>query len=267
LNEPIFQERPAVIFLHGFLGRGSDWGPVADALPAKYRSFAPDLIGHGENRPPLPARRLQWKDLHVHIQAVIDRLPSQPSRPLLVGYSMGGRAALSYACAFPDRLAGLVLESASPGISAPAARRERAALDEARADRIRADGLPAFLEDWYAAPLWHSLEGHPHKRRALLAGRSQNDPSWMARVLADLSPGRTPDLWPVLPDLPVPVLLLAGALDAKYTQIAPQAAARMPQGRSAIVPGAGHNIHLENPEAFLAHLNAFLAQVFAFQQE
>ncbi len=251
-----------VIFLHGFLGQGADWEAVAAALPERYLARMPDLPGHGRHPPTLPEAPLEFGDYHQAILGWMESLPRERVRPVLVGYSLGGRAALSFACDHPERLAGLVLESASPGITEPNARQERAALDDARAARIRAAGLLDFLQEWYAAPLWRSLEAHPEKRNLLLTDRSNNDPAWMAKVIADLSPGRTPDRWPCLETLAVPTLVLAGELDRKYAEIAPQAAARLPQGRCEIIPGAGHNTHLERPEAFIGRLLPFLEIVF-----
>ena len=70
--------------------------------------------------------------------------------------------------------------------------------------------------------------------------------------------GRQEPLWDRLPALRVPTLLLAGELDAKYCDIARQMTVAMPAAQLAIVPNAGHAVHLEQPEVFESVVLAFL---------
>ena len=64
-----------------------------------------------------------------------------------LGYSMGGRAALAFAAAHPERVERLPLVGASAGLADPEARRERIASDEALADRIERDGIEATTNE------------------------------------------------------------------------------------------------------------------------
>jgi pimeloyl-ACP methyl ester carboxylesterase len=59
--------------------------------------------------------------------------------------------------------------------------------------------------------------------------------------------------------LDVPTLLVVGALDAKYVALGERMAAALPRARLAVVPGAGHAVHLERPDAFGALVAEFLA--------
>jgi 2-succinyl-6-hydroxy-2,4-cyclohexadiene-1-carboxylate synthase len=47
-----------------------------------------------------------------------------------------------------------------------------------------------------------------------------------------------------------PTLVMAGALDEKYVGLARAMSARLPQAQLAIVPAAGHTVHLEQPQEF-----------------
>jgi pimeloyl-ACP methyl ester carboxylesterase len=58
----------------------------------------------------------------------------------------------------------------------------------------------------------------------------------------------------------MPVMFVAGALDEKYAWLGEQITARIPQGRLAIVPEAGHNVHLEQPDAFVTVFKDFLIE-------
>ena len=97
-------------------------------------------------------------------------------------------------------------------------------------------------------------------RAGLRAARLSNDGRGLARSLRGAGAGVDPPLHDRLAGLAMPVLLVAGALDAKYVALAHEMAARMPQARVAIVPDAGHAVHLERPEAFAARVASFLRE-------
>ena len=88
------------------------------------------------------------------LTALLDRLGI--ARAPVVGYSMGGRVALHLALGAPERVAALVLESASPGIADAAQRAARVKSDEALADDIERLGIEAFVDRWEAQPLFAS---------------------------------------------------------------------------------------------------------------
>ncbi|HNB52680.1 MAG TPA: 2-succinyl-6-hydroxy-2,4-cyclohexadiene-1-carboxylate synthase, partial [Anaerolineales bacterium] len=225
---------PPLCFLHGFLGAGQDWTRVAEAFSEEFYCLLPDLPGHGQN-PLSETLPLHFDLLNQDLLSRMDMLGL--SKIHLVGYSMGGRAALYFAVHHPERVASLTLESASPGITDLDERRARAAEDDRRAETLLAGGIEPFVEHWYTLPLFRSLENHPAVRAQIIARRKANNPAWVAQVIGDLSPGRQPAVWDQLSRLEMPVLLLAGALDEKYVAAGKQMAARIPHARLEIVPG------------------------------
>lgn len=246
-------DKPALVFLHGFLGTGADWLPVARPLSARYFCLLPDLPGHGKN--PLDAA----PGYQAWSQALAATLDAYKLNTItLAGYSMGARLALFFALHFADRVGRLLLESANPGISDVQERSRRAAWDDANARTIRDLGLASFLGGWYTLPLFASLDRIPNARETLRRKRARQDGESMARVIRALSPGRQPDLWPLLPSLRVPTLYLAGALDSKYTTIAQRFQQKYPASEVTIVAQAGHNIHVEAPQAFRQHVEGWL---------
>ena len=172
---------------------------------------------------------------------------------------MGGRVALHLAAAAPERVAALVLESSSPGIVSAAERQARVAADTALADAIERDGLSAFVDRWERQSLFASQAALPEDTRARLrAQRLANNPLGLANSLRGMGAGRQESLWDRLAGLDVPTLLIAGALDAKYCALADEMLALLPNARAAIVPGAGHTVHLEQPQAFIQNVIEFL---------
>ena len=248
-------EAPAVLFLHGFMGRGADWHGVTEALRPAFRCLAADLPGQGASVG-LPDAVYTMEGA---AQALIDLLDERGvARCAVVGYSMGGRLALYLAVHHPERVRRLVLESASPGLASAAERAARAAADERRARRLETGDFDAFLHDWYRMPLFASLHDHAGLAAQRIAARRQNDPAELARVLRGMGTGRQPALWERLAALPVATLALAGALDAKYVRLARRMATVAPCLRAVAVPGAGHVIHAEQPHRFLRLLRTFL---------
>ena len=252
---------PAVCFLHGFMGAGADWQPATDALAGPFRTLAVDLPGQG-TATGLPEACYTMPGAAAAVLRTLDAAGygagGQAERVAVVGYSMGGRLALHLALHHPDRLAALVLVSASPGLADAAARAARRRTDAARAAALR-DDLPAFLHAWYRQPLFASL-AHHGLAAPMTARRAANDPRELGRVLRGMGTGAQTPLWDRLPALAVPTLALAGALDAKYVALAEQMAAYAPRLAAAVVPDAGHALHAERPAAFLAHLRPFLAR-------
>ncbi len=243
-----------LILLHGFMGRGTDFLPISKRLARHFFCILPDLPGHGDT--PLPTGRLSFARLAAEFQTLLAAFDIQTFT--LGGYSMGGRLALYFAVQYAHRVQHLVLESASPGIQHSEARTKRLATDHQRAEHIRQIGMQAFLQEWYAMPLFASLQRFPQTLQAIIAERSRLAPSVAARVIEELSPGQQPPLWDALPSLPMPVLLLGGALDKKYAALLPRMAWRIPRAQTLIVAQAGHNVHLERPGAWQRAVLRFL---------
>ena len=248
---------PWWLFLHGFLGTHSDWGRVLDAwphdAPRPAQVLTPDLPGHG--RTPLDAAsEISYAGWIAWLDAYLDA--AQAHGPgVLVGYSLGGRLALAWAARHPERVQGLYLLAAHPGLRDFQARAHRLALDEQRARVIRTAGLVSFLADWYDQPLF-ALRWRPRAKAALVAHRARQDAAAMAAVIAGLSPGRQPPLWDALAGLASRIGYVAGRWDVKYTALAQRLVAiRPPLRRIVVIERAGHLLPYDAPQT-LARLLA-----------
>lgn len=244
---------PPIILIHGFTGSAEEWQDLAPALAQHRRVIAVDLPGHGRS----PARQRSMAECVADLLALADELGL--ARFDLLGYSLGGRAALSLAAAAPDRVGRLILESASPGLAHAAERAARVVADEALAARIEAEGLERFVDYWQDIPLFASQAAMPAEARAALrARRLQNDPAGLAGSLRGMGTGAQPPLWDRLGQLIMPTLLITGELDIKFATINAQMAAAMPNARHLSLPAAGHAAHLERPEEFRELVVGFL---------
>lgn len=211
--------------------------------------------------------------------------------PVLVGYSMGGRVALQAACliagdlrggdqldrtslrssaAFAPRdrarrldvVAALVLESAGLGPVDDAAREALCERNFAWAARVRGEGVSAFMDWWAGLPLFESQRILPDEQRERLrAERLANDTESLAlsfeRAGAHAMPSQHESIGALceLVARGIPVSYLAGEFDAKYCKVLADLRVESQGAISCrVVPAAGHNIHLEQPEAFGAIL-------------
>ena len=92
-----------------------------------------------------------------------------------------------------------------------------------------------------------------------LAARRANAPDGLAYALRRLGTGVQEPLWDRLAELAMPVLVVAGGLDAKFAALGREMVAAIGDNASfATVPGCGHAAHLEDPEGFCRAVEGFL---------
>ena len=253
---PLATSHP-LLLLHGFTGSGANWAEhSAQFQSAGLRVLTPDLPGHGENLPST-SDDYTMKAAAIQLAQLLERENTGPVH--LLGYSMGGRLALYFALHYPEKVYSLILESASPGLATAEERAARKASDDALAERIEREGIPAFVSFWESLPLWKSQEKLPAEAQQWLhENRLRNDPRGLAESLRQMGSGAQPSLWERLGELAMPVLLLTGAEDGKFVAINRQMAAAIPHARLLIVPDAGHTVHLEQSDAFQTAVLSFL---------
>ncbi len=252
---------PAILLLHGFTGRGADWGPFLPALRTGRTTVAVDLLGHGRSDAPAAPARHELAAQAADLAAIlIDR---QLAPAIVLGYSFGARVALRLAADRPDVVGALALESPSAGIEDPAARARRRAEDERLAEAIERDGIAAFVDRWWAtAAVFASEQALPVSTRShLRAQRLRNRPAGLAASLRGAGQGAMEPLHARLPAIRVPALVLAGSLDPTGAARAREVAGCLPAGRITIIDGAGHAPHRETPAAFRRAILDFLQEV------
>ncbi|MBM3179613.1 MAG: 2-succinyl-6-hydroxy-2,4-cyclohexadiene-1-carboxylate synthase [Chloroflexi bacterium] len=249
-------KNPPLVLLHGFLGSGKSWLNIAHSFSENYFCIMPDLPGHGDNTQIDITAPLNFDILTEWLSHLLDQIPV--SEIHLVGYSLGGRTALYFACRYPKRILTLTLESASPGIVDKSERARRLAEDTARTESIMKDGMSAFVEKWYRMPLFASLSTHPQKISAIKESAKSNRPDWMAKVIRELSPGTQQPLWNSLSTLSFPVLLITGEKDEKYAHVVRKMAEHISNCSHVIVQEAGHNVHAEQTKEYISLVQKFL---------
>ena len=223
-----------MILVHGFTQSADSWQPVINALPRDYDTIAIE-VPEG-----------------LDFLSTASGIGARGGPGAYVGYSMGGRLCLALALERPDLVEELVLVSASPGIADERERATRRRADERLALDVERDGVDAFLERWLDQPLFASL---PRDVARVDERRRTNTVDRITHQLRALGQGVQPSLWDRLSQLTMPVTLVTGAYDRKYTELATRMAAVIGErAHSVVIPGAGHALHLEQPDALAAVL-------------
>jgi 2-succinyl-6-hydroxy-2,4-cyclohexadiene-1-carboxylate synthase len=240
---------PPVVLLHGFTGSTVTWGSLTELLSPEFEVIAIDIVGHGQTESPAEVERYRMARCTDDLVAVLAALGHE--RATWLGYSMGARTALQIAVRHPEAVDALVLEGVTAGTPDPAERAARIESDEALADRIGGEGLEAFIDFWQSIGLWDTQAGMPEERLAgLRAQRMASDPVGLANSLRGMGSGAQEPINDRLASVDVPVLLVAGSLDAKFTAIAHDLEGSLPRAEFAAIEGVGHAAHFEDAGAF-----------------
>jgi 2-succinyl-6-hydroxy-2,4-cyclohexadiene-1-carboxylate synthase len=230
------------VYLHGFLGAPAAWRDVLQHL-APHTAITPTLPGHGTS---------PWTPAGTFTD-IVDAFTARtlgPEPVTLVGYSLGARVALSIALRHPSRIAHLVLVSGAYGLDLSTDRESRVRADEALADALERDGVARFVDAWESIPLFESQRSLPNERLdAQRAWRTQHTARGLAWSLRALGLGRQPPYRMDFSKSTMPVTLVTGARDEKFTALAREMVRMRTNVSHTVVEGVGHNVVLEAPEA------------------
>jgi 3-oxoadipate enol-lactonase len=240
---------PAVVLLHGLGATGDSWALQFGPLQlAGFRILAPD--GRGFGRSGWPAGRQTVADMAGDIASLLNSLSVSPAH--IVGISMGGTLALQLALDHPELVDKLVLvntfarlQPASPGGWLYFAWRylllHTLGLEvQARAVAGRLFPRPEQA-DLRQGLIEQILQANPHGYRAAMRALGRYN------ALSHLA------------QLTQPTLIITGELDTTVPLPNQRLLAdRIPGARQVIIPGAGHAVSVESPDAFNAALLAFL---------
>ncbi|HPF12896.1 MAG: alpha/beta hydrolase [Planctomycetes bacterium] len=235
---------PAALFLHGFPLDHTMWSDQLPALADLRECIAPDLRGFGRSEASTNAV-LTMDQIASDAAAVLDARGIETVD--LIGFSMGGYAALAFAEHYPKRLRSLVLIDTRAGADDAAGQAKR----KASAERLVEVGRLAWGTDTIAALLApNAALGARARMRTMI----EHTP-YETIVAAQLGMAERPDRTRVLATISVPTTVIVGELDALTPPDQARAmVATLPNAKLVVVPGAGHMSPIEAPEAVIAAL-------------
>jgi 2-succinyl-6-hydroxy-2,4-cyclohexadiene-1-carboxylate synthase len=251
-------EKLPIIFFHGFLGSGLDWKEIIEKLSQNFYCLALDLPGHGKTRVHGPISDYSMESFAVSITKFVKN--KELHNAILLGYSMGGRIALFLSAMVKNLWSAAILESATPGLRQEKQRIERRTKDTKIANKLEKEKLEDFLNDWYQQPLFATI-GQVKNFNSILKQRQNNDPFELAKALRMMGVGVQPSLWNACKMVNIPILLLAGEFDRKFCNILRDMNTVNTEFGVKIVKNAGHNVHLEQPDAYYKEIYKFLISI------
>jgi pimeloyl-ACP methyl ester carboxylesterase len=245
-----------ILLLHAGVTDRRSWRPLIDALGSGRRFVSYDARGYGETT-------YQPEDYHQHDDALAVLDAVGLASAMVIGASMGGKAAINLALTHPERVEALIL--IGPAIAgAPAVEEDPEPIE-------RLDRRMQAAEDSGDLAELNRLEAHLWLDGPMVAeGRVGGDVRELflemnGRALAAEDPGDPPtalDAWSRLEELDLPVLVLVGDLDVPDILNNCQAIAeRVPGARLVMLDGVAHLPHLEGDPRCFAEIDAFLRSV------
>lgn len=248
-----------IVFLHGFTGTQATYQQWLTRLAAERTVILLDILGHGKSSRAADLERYQAYEQARDLRLLLLELGIE--RAYFYGYSMGGRLALAFSFFAAEMVAGVILESASPGLATANERQQRRQQDAQLADWIEAAGIVKFVEYWQALPLFRTQERLPaEQQQQIQQERLSQSPSALANSLRGFGTGSQPNYWPHLTAINYQVLLLTGLEDRKFCRLAQEMQRLIPQAEWSLIPEAGHAPHIENPEDTFIQLHNFLTK-------
>lgn len=237
-------DKPPVVLLHGLMGSGASWTPVARVLATELDVVLPDARGHGHSS--APGSGYRYADLAADVAGLVQELDL--SRPVVVGHSMGGTTAALAATRIGHLLRGLVL--VDPTFLSSERQREVYESDvvEAHRQALRL-GKAALLED--------ALARHPHRSPALVERQVEARLDTHLAAFDILRPPNPPyrDL---VSALDVPTLLVIGDKPVVTLEAATELCELNSHLRLDQVDNAGHGLPFDQPERLAQSVLAFV---------
>ncbi|THF81315.1 alpha/beta fold hydrolase [Cohnella fermenti] len=239
------QGRP-VLFIHGITENAEAFVPIMRGLPAEYGAYALDLRGRGGSDK--PEKGYGALDYALDLLAVWNGFSGHAEKPVLVGHSMGGRAACSFAALYPDLLGAVVL--IDPPLSGPG--RPPFPMPIGRflePKRALEAGDMARFRSYYTAP------GFDYERKA----KELRECSEAAIVGSYEAMNRDP-FHAYYRMLKIPALLIAAGASPLIPQEAEDELKAMNPGVGVVrYEDVGHEVHKLAPERLTEELIRYLA--------
>jgi len=251
------QNRYTILMLHGFTGSLDDWREIHGSLSTNFNYIGIDLVGHGKSDSPVIVDKYSPQALSKQINDVLNNLSIE--QVIILGYSMGGRATLSFAINHPNKIRGLILESTTAGIESKKIRSDRIISDEELAHYIESHSIEDFVELWMSKEIFNTQRRFSNEKlKNIWKKKTLNSKTGLANSLRGFGTGRMGYFGSKLSHINCPVLLITGELDTKFTKINSALKRKFPTAKHKIIKNAGHNTHIEEPMKFVKVVNNFL---------
>ncbi|HSL20617.1 MAG TPA: alpha/beta hydrolase [Vicinamibacterales bacterium] len=247
----------AAVFVHGNAGDRRHWDLQFDPFATGFHAVRYDVRGFGRSSPPVEGQPYShYEDL----AALLDHL--KVGNVHVVGWSMGCGIAVDFAIAHPQRVRSLV--GIGPWVSGYSSAAAQSMLNDMRQVRpaVAAGGRAAGVDAWMSAPFFRNAIVDPRAGERFRA--IANDYSFWHFEHRDPQETLRPSAAARLAEIRVPTLLVTGERDIPAcVEIADLLVRSAKRARKAVIPGAGHLMHMEKPDDFNRLVLDFVSSVEA----
>lgn len=251
----VLPNKPRLVFLHGLLGNGQNWLPVARALEEKFTILLIDQRGHGKTQE--VKGDFGPQDFSEDLLGVLFELGWEKAS--FVGHSLGGRTLFYFASHFPERVEKVVIEDMGP--------HKTGAVSQGTEEMIQS--IPAPFKSREAAKVFFEGRFREQKGKVLsdymysnLEKKENGSYDWRfnkAGALRALEIGREQDFWKDYDAIEAPLLIVRGSESEHLPKnIYESMLERNHHAQGIEIPGAGHWVHFDQSEAFIKSLLEFL---------
>lgn len=232
---------PAVLLSHGYSATTRMWTGQVEALKDRYRVITWDMRGHGQSDSPDDPKAYSEAATVDDIAGILNHLGID--KAVIGGLSLGGYMSLAFNLAHPSMVRALMLFDTGPGYKNPVGREGWNVTAMKRAETFEAKGLDALGGSAEVRVSQHrSAQGLAHAARGMLA-------QFDSRIIESLE------------HISVPTLVLVGEKDQPFLGATDYMANKIPGCTKVMIPEAGHAANLDQPAAFNAAVEAFLASL------
>jgi pimeloyl-ACP methyl ester carboxylesterase len=230
---------PPLLLTHGYSSTSAMWKDQIEALSKHHKLVLWDMRGHGQSDYPDDPTAYSEALTIADMAALLDEVGAK--RAIIGGLSLGGYMSLAFYRAHPQRVCALLIIDTGPGFKKDEARdawNKRAFETGARFER---EGLAV-------------LKSGSRERSTV----SHRDALGLARAARGMLTQRDARVIELLPNIKVPSMVVVGADDAPFLAASDYMAAKIPGAKKMVIPGAGHAVNIDQPQAFIDAVLPFL---------
>jgi pimeloyl-ACP methyl ester carboxylesterase len=230
---------PPLLLTHGYSSTSEMWHGQIEALSKHHKLVLWDMRGHGRSDYPDDPAAYSEALTVADMAALLDQVGAKSA--IVGGLSLGGYMSLAFYRAHPDRVRALLIIDTGPGFKKDDAREAWNKRAHETGDRFEREGLGA-------------LKSASRER----SGVSHRDASGLARAARGMLTQRDARVIESLPDIKVPSLVVVGADDTPFLAASDYMAAKIPGAAKVVIPGGGHAVNIDQPQAFIDAVLPFL---------
>jgi pimeloyl-ACP methyl ester carboxylesterase len=233
-------EGPVILLSHGYSATSQMWRGQIEALSRKHKLVLWDMRGHGRSDYPEDQSLYSEEATVADMLALLDSVGAKTA--IVGGLSLGGYMSLAFNASHPERVRALLIIDTGPGYKNDLARDGWNQNSLKTAARYEKEGLAAL--------------GGASAERATAQHR---DAKGLARAARGMLTQKNARVIESLPHIKVPSIVIVGANDTPFLAASDYMTAKIPGAQKAVIPDAGHAANIDQPAAFNAAVETFLA--------